>query len=240
MVGSIALIAALATARMQEPVTLQWDPKVGQQIEHKMDISVQFDMGGMPGSVDVGFITVSKIIKIDGDEVTSEGTMRDFQMFMNGEALDTGGSETDMSQKVVVVAKKNGEIIKDTTPAEMGGGVRQQRMNAFVFPEKPIKVGDSWTKEFPADKELNLQSSKAKWTLVGSEEKLGYDTWKISNVWSEMDSPNAMSTMGTIWLRKSDGVLVATEQRFENAAFQPEMPPMNGTAKMTLLSIKPN
>ncbi len=240
MVSSIALFAAIATARMQEPVTLKWDPKVGQQTEHQMDVTVSFDMGGMPGTVDFGFITVSKITKIEGDQVTSEGSMRDFKMTMNGQEMDTGDAAAMEAEKVVVVAKKNGEIISDSTPEEIGGGVRQQRMNAFIFPEKPIKIGDSWSQDFPADKELNLQSSKAKWTLVGSEQKLGYDTWKITNVWAEMDdTATGMSTMGTIWLRKSDGILVATEQKFENVSFQPGMPPMGGTAKMTLVSVKP-
>jgi len=232
---SFALFAAIATAKpVVAPALIEWKPKLDATTKLQMNMAMQIDAGGQMMEINVGFIITSKTTKIDGDKVTQEGSMSDFKLMMNGQEMgDMGGGAPPEGEKTTIVRKINGEVVSDSTPAELGGGERMQRMNAFVYPGKPLEFGDSWTKEWAADKAKGLQSAKAKWTLEGEDVKNKVDCWKISVVFAEMDSKDGISNMGTMWLAKSDGDLVYSKMNFQNVSFQEGMPPTNGVAEMT-------
>lgn len=232
---SFALFAAIATAKPAiAEHTVAWKPKVNETTKLNMKFTMQMDAGGQMMEIIAMFNISSKTTKIDGDKVTEEGSMSDFKLLMNGQEMgDMGGGAPPEGEKTTIVRKLNGEVISDSTPAEMGGGERMQRFNAFYFPEKPVIFGDSWTHEWAADKAKGLQSAKAKYTLEGEEVKNKVDCWKISVVFAELDSSSGMSNMGTVWLEKANGNLVYSKMNFQNVSFQEGMPPTNGVAEIT-------
>jgi len=231
---SFALFAAIATAKPAvAPVLVEWKPKVDMVNKFQMNLAMQVDAGGQMMDIGVGFVIITKTTKVEKEEVTQESTMADFKLSMNGQEMDGMGGEMPADQKTTAVRKLNGEIISDTTPAEAGGGERMGRMNSFIFPGKPLEFGDSWTKEWAADKAKGLQSAKAKWTLEGEEVKNKVDCWKIAVVFAEMDTKDGISNMGTMWLSKADGEVVYSKMNFQNVSFQEGMPPTNGVAEIT-------
>lgn len=232
---SIALFAAIATAKPAlEPVLVEWKPKVDVTQKFQMNLAMQVDAGGQMMDINVGFLITTKTTKVEKEQVTQESTMSNFKLSMNGQEMDgMGGGEDQMGEKTIAVRKLNGEVISDTTPAEVGGGERMMRMNTFVYPGKPLSFGDSWTKEWAANKDKGLQSAKAKWTLVGEEVKNKVDCWKIEVVFAEMDSADGISNTGTMWLSKADGEVVYSKNNFMNVSFQEGMPPTNGIAEIS-------
>lgn len=232
---SFALFAAIATAKpVIAPAVVEWKPTLNATTKLNMKFTMQIDAGGQMMEIIASFNTTSKTTKIEGDKVTQEGSMSDFKLMMNGQEMgDMGGAAPPEGEKVTIVRKLNGEVVSDSSPEEMGGGPRMQRMNAFYFPGKPLEFGDSWTHDWAADKAKGLQSARAKWTLEGEEVKNKVNCWKIAVVFAEMDTKDGISNMGTIWLDKSNGDLVYSKMNFQNVSFQDGMPPTNGVAEIT-------
>ena len=233
MKSVLALFAlmSLAAPAAQDAQKIEWKPKVGEAVNLKMAIAME-----MPqiGAIDVQFLIKSKVTKIDKEksEVTTQSEMSDFQLFMGGQPLDMGGQAPTSNEKVTLVQKLNGQIVSDSSSAEMGGE-RVSRMNAFHFPDKPMKVGDSWEHEWKANKEENLGPAKARWTYSAHEVKDGVDCWKIDYVFAEMEDPNGISASGTIWLDTASGQIHYSNYQFNNVSFQEGMPPTSGTGQIT-------
>lgn len=234
MVNTTFALAALLTmaAPVQDSTNLAWKPKLNEVIKYQFSMNIPIDMGGTPGTVDVGFVSVSKVVGLDAELVTMEGSMDSFKIKINGQEMDMsqmGGPAPDMSGTVKIVTKLNGEVVSDSTPAEMGGGEGMQRMNAFYRPGKMVKVGDSWEQEWKADKAKGLQSAKARWTLKGEEMSNGVACWKVDYVFAEMDTADGMSANGSLWINKMDGHMESLKYQFNNVSMSEMMPKSNGT-----------
>ncbi|MDI9641371.1 hypothetical protein QPK87_06840 [Kamptonema cortianum] len=234
---SIVFATLLAPAVLipQDAVEIKWSPKVGETVNHQMNIAMSMDAGGTPMDINVSFVTVSKILSIDGDTVKTEDGMKDFKMMFNGQdAGDMGPDASAMNQKVITTRKLSGKVVSiEGGMSEMSGGPRVQQMNTFEYPSVPVKVGDSWMLDFPKDASKGLPlAAKAKFTYEGDEKIGKYDTWKIAFVYSEMDDPRGYGNMGTTWLDKSTGKLVKLVGEYQNVSFNEMMPPSN--AKITI------
>jgi hypothetical protein len=230
MKSAIALLALVSLAAPAQDMTqLEWKPKVGEVVKHKF--SMAMDMGT---DVNVSFLITSKTTKLEKDEVTTESEMANFELLVGGQPMDLGGQTPGGGEKMVIVSKLNGQLVSDSSAAsEMGGGERMTRMNAFLRPTKPMKIGDTWENEWKADKEKGLQSSKARWTLAAYEPKNGVNCWKVDYVYAEMDSPDGISANGSIWMNALDGNMEYTKYDFQNVIFQPGMPAANGSGQIT-------
>ncbi len=230
MKSALALIAMFSMAApAQDTTQLEWKPKVGEV--NKLKFGIAMNMGG---DINVTFLVTSKTTKIEKEDVTQESEMGDFQILFNGQPLDMGGEGPGGGEKVTSVTKLNGTLVSESASASMGGGgERVSRMNTFLRPLKPVKIGDSWENEWKADKEKGLQSSKAKWTLKAYEPKNGVDCWKVDYVYAEMDSPDGISSNGSIWLNAKDGMIEYSKYEFQNVSFQEGMPPASGTGDIT-------
>lgn len=232
MKGALALVALLSFAPAQEEVTLKWNPKIGEPVNLQMKLSMLINGAG---DVDVSFIVHNKVTKMDAETVTTESKISDFKFMFNGQEMDLGGQGgPDMNETSTMVQKRNGEIVS-ISGAEMQGGERISRMNAFHWPDKPVKIGDSWIKEWQEDKEKQLPHSKAKWTLAAHEMKNGVDTYRIDYVFAEMDDPNGISASGSVWLATTDGSIQYGRYEFNNVSFQEGIPPTSGTGQIIRL-----
>jgi hypothetical protein len=231
--SSLGLVALLAMAApVQDSTRFEWKPKVGEEVKWKMSFNMVMDMGGQDGSIEASFLTSSKIKSIEGDKVTTEGSMSDFTLKFNGQEMDMGGQGPGEGMVTTTVMTLDGKVIKSDAPEEMGGE-RMQRMNAFHRPTKDIKIGESWEASWPAVKEKGLQSAKAKWTLRASEKRGAVDCWVVDFVFSEMDNTSGMGATGSMYLNKADGYPEYLKYKFTNASFSPEMPPTNGEGTMS-------
>lgn len=235
MKSAIALFALMSLAApAQDTVKLEWKPKVGETVNLQMAMAMEVPQAG---NIDVKFVVKSKVTKVDKDksEVTTQSEIGDFKIFFGGQEMDMGGQGPSTDQKMTIVQKMNGVLVSDDSPPEMGGGERVSRMNAFHYPDKPVKVGDKWEYEWKADKEKGLGSAKAQWTYVAHEMKDGVDCWKVDYVFAEMDDPNGMSASGSIWFDTASGNIHYSSYQFNNVTFQEGMPPTSGTGQITRL-----
>ncbi|MFM9874610.1 MAG: hypothetical protein ACKVQS_14235 [Fimbriimonadaceae bacterium] len=230
MKSAIALLALVSMAAPAQDMTqLEWKPKVGEVTKLKFNMAMNVGT-----DVSVSFLITSKTTKVEKDEVTTESEMGNFELMVGGQPMDMGGQAPGSGgEKMVTVHKLNGVLVSDSSPKEMGGGERMNRMNAFLRPSKPVKIGDFWENEWKADKEKGLQNSKARWTLAAYEPKNGVDCWKVDYVYAEMDSANGISANGSVWISAKDGGMEYTKYDFQNVSFQDGMPPANGTGTVT-------
>lgn len=232
MKGALALVAMLAFAPAQEEVKLQWKPKLNEPVNLQMKLSMAITGAG---DIDVNFIVHSKVVKMDDETVTTESKLSDFKFMFNGQEMDMSGQGgPDLNETSTMVQKRNGEIVS-MSGAEMQGGERTSRMNAFHWPDKGLKIGESWEHEWKADKAKGLPHSKAKWTLSAHEMKNNVDCYKVDYVFAEMDDPNGISASGSVWLAAADNTIIYGKYQFNNVSFQEGMPPTNGTGELIRL-----
>jgi hypothetical protein len=115
-----------------------------------------------------------------------------------------------------------------------GNPLNQLRINLFLLPTKPLKVGDSWTEpykntdqsgrffgRFAQDQEVK---GKTKYTVLGEEKKIGLNClhFKIESTYSrsfegemrgnKMTSEGEGETTSEAWFAPNEGILVEYSQ----------------------------
>ena len=106
--------------------------------------------------------------------------------------------------------------------------VRFGHMNALVFPDKPIKKGDSWVHALNADSNTGALAAKGTYKFLGTERIDKWSTHKISFQYDETGGEEwqQMSASGTKWISTEDGTVVQEKVIIINAHIAVHSVPM--------------
>lgn len=224
-------MAAVAFAA-QDSVKVEWKPEVGKISKYHIQVAANIDAGGQKMDMSFGMNHAEKVLKIDAGKITTETTADGFSLMVNGE--DMTQMMGDQKFTVTTTYNANGEPLemKSDAPPE----ARQERIeNAFSFyyPNKDVKVGESWVRKIKGDAAKNTVDAEATYTLQGIETVGDSKQLKIGFAFKETSGDTPMSATGTVYLMPADGYLVKGNFAMKNVQFDPSMPPTDATCTVT-------
>ena len=231
-VGAACLLAVAAFAA-QDTFKLEWKPKVGETLKYQIDVKASMDMGGTMGDIAVGMVQTQKVTKIEDGKVTMEGKTGNMTLVINGEDMSQMMGGQDFNSTTVYNLK--GELISVTS--DQPGAENQTRMeNAYSmsYPNKDVKVGESWTRTVKADSKGAVDATGT-FTVEGVDMIGTERTVRIRGDYKETSGTTPMTVKSTMWIREKDGAAVKGTFNMKNVEFQPGMPPVDATATMKLI-----
>ncbi|HWP31946.1 MAG TPA: hypothetical protein VNK96_09535 [Fimbriimonadales bacterium] len=215
----------------QDAVTLAWKPTVGMVNKYKVEVNSTMDMGdGQPHKVVVNFNITEKILKIrDDGNIEVEATQGEMGIVIDGQDLGQGMP----SQTSVTVMKPNGETLERKTENAPGmDNPRLEESFTFIYPDKPLRIGDTWTRKVKADAKKGTVDAEATYKYEGTETVNGQTLWKVSYQFKETGGDMPFTVSGVVWLSSKDGTLFKGEYTMKNVEFQPGVR-ADATAKVT-------
>lgn len=214
--GALVLVCAVALA--QEALTLKFSPKVGDTFKYKLTGSLT--VGG--ATADLSGDIEDKVTKADDSGYTIESTQKNIKVSVNGSEMPPQPDATDTT-----VSKPNGEIVDLTADHVDGDTWRVAELNNFIYPDKPVKVGDEWTSTVVADSKKGTVAATATYK-VDSLEKVGsHDTAKIKVSYKETEGATPATSEGYEWVDIKDGSMVKDTSTWTNVPISGM--PINGT-----------
>ena len=166
-----------------ETIALAYDMKPGETLRYKTEViseqSVQED-----GQAAQGFSSTMEMIMVQqGKSVNPDGSMEVDVVIEDG-SIHREGQTTKLptiGQKITIVMKKSGEIVRTSVDFPF---------SQPAFPDKQLKLNDSWTGDSQMDIPLydddgNQTGTKKAdltyhYTLAGLEQSKGYDVAVIN------------------------------------------------------------
>jgi len=218
--GLLAATCAVAVAAVGDAITLKYTPKVGDLLKYKM-------AGHLSGllEADFGGEVTYKITKVDPDGTfTTDSTQSDLTFTANGQTQKVPDSTS------TVVSKANGEIVDMTSGTSDPNAWRVAELTNFIYPDKPVSVGDTWTSSVTADAAKNIVAAKADYKVEALEKVGNHDTAKVKVSYKETEGSEPASSDTEVWIDTKDGSMVKADSTWTN------MPsPMGATnAKLSL------
>jgi hypothetical protein len=196
--------ATKGTAPAQEHL-LALNVKEGQKYTYNGDIKGD--------GVDASFQVSMAVTKVEGDQVTMESAI---------ESMKTGGQETPAE---MLKTARSTSVMDRTTKTIQGSGGAAASMGALVtFPDKPIRVGESW------ESESAVMGNRVKTTnkFVAVEEVNGMKAAHIQVTVPKQPTVN-MDKPIDMWFEFATGMLI----KMEMSAHHPENPAQKMNAVMT-------
>lgn len=195
----------------QEAVLLEYKPKPGTTVKYQMNIRGSTVVTAMQKAQKTDLETIMKVEqKVTG--VDKNGNIEMTTTILEG-TITVNNTPTPLpavGQIIRVKMAKDGEILESE-------GMDQGNFNQMQvrFPNKPVKVGDSWNSEIQPNPQLPIPL-KVKYTLVGFEKVDGYDCAVLqSNVTSDQGQAGSINLNvkadGKIWFAYKEGIMVKNE-----------------------------
>ncbi len=218
VVGLCALVVLGAFAAAQDAMTLKFAPKMGDTFKYKL--SGNLDFQGQSGTITSNIN--DKITKSDDSGYTISSTQSGTVIEFNGQTIP-GPDATETT-----VFKSTGEIVDiQSEQSAAQNPWRAAELNNFVYPDKPVKVGDTWTSSVTADEKKGTVAATTNYK-VDSLEKIGtHDTAKIKVTFKESGGSDPASADGFVWIDVKDGSMVKGVSTWANVPMGPAA--INGT-----------
>lgn len=223
----LIISASLLAAAQDGPSTIAWKPKEGSEIKYKM--TSRSTVGDQVADFNAT-ITI-KVESVKADKVTVLATTSNISLKVGEQ--DLGAMMGSMTPSVRTVTDLRGELLGRTV---MGGGEefdspRMENALTFVYPDKPMKVGDTWTRETNAKSFLKVPAAKTVFTYLGKEKTDFGEAYKVKLDFKEIEGSMPMTISGTMWLSVEDGNQIKSEIKGSNVEVGPGIPPVEMTAK---------
>jgi hypothetical protein len=167
-----------------DTITLAYAMQPGEKLRYKTEViseqSVQQE-----GQDPQGFSSTMEMVMVqEGKGVSPNGDM-EVEVTIEDGHINKGGGQTEklptIGTKITIVMKKSGEIVRTSVDFPF---------SQPAFPEKQLKVGDTWTgdsqMDIPLYNDEGQQTGTKKadltyhYTLSGLEQTKGYDTAVIN------------------------------------------------------------
>jgi hypothetical protein len=231
-VGAACLLAVAAYAA-QDTFRFEWKPKVGDALKYKVDVKASIDMGGQMGDMIFGMVQSWKVTKIADGKVTIDTSIGNMTLVMNGEDMSQMMGDQTMNMSSVYNAQ--GELLSVTGDSGMEAQhVRMENAYTISYPNKDVKVGDTWTRTIKGNSEGAVDATAT--YKVEAIETDGTDrVLKIKGEYKETKGDKPMTCSSTVYFREKDGTATKGTYVMKNVEFQPGMPPVDATATMKLL-----
>lgn len=222
-----AAVAAISTQGAQDSASIHWRPKAGDSTTVSIEVSTSVQ--GM--KIDVTLRSTSKVLEATGESVKLEATEQLVDLKLNGESM--AGQMPPSSSKKTYTMRLDGEIVSYTTEGEGMDNPRLEEAFGFIYPNREVKVGETWTRSRAADKEKGTVASKTSFTFLGWENLEGAPAQKVKVSFAETEGSTPMTFEATVWLAPDKGDMLRMEGMVRNVQFDPSMPPADATIKVT-------
>ncbi len=223
-----AMLAAVAMATF-DGVSLKWKPTAGQTAKYKITAKAMVD--GPQGKAEMNFGATMDLkvleVKADGNIVMEE-KQSNLSIKMGDQDFS---SFAPQSVTVTTTSKPNGEVVSRKSDSEQDNA-RLESSLEFVFPDKDVKVGDSWSIKREADSGKGLFARETTYTYEGSEMVGKWNCHKIKVAFKEVGAPTNMEVAGTVWVSVEDGSPVKGSYKMKNVEFAPGMPPTDSDSEL--------
>ncbi len=216
----VIVFAAIAFASL-DVVRLAWTPKKGTTTKYTVrkayetefaEITYEFTSEVRLEAIEDGKVVLA--IENSSPTVTSDGP--------------TGCAIQVYIPTVRATYSRQGEYLstEELHSSSAGHGqmtasqvVRFGHMNALVFPDKPIKKGDSWVHALNSDSNTGALAAEGTYKYLGTERIDKWSTHKISFQYEETGGEEwqRMSATGTKWISTEDGSVVQEQVTITNA-----------------------
>lgn len=228
----ITAIAALCVSAVsQESATIAWKPKEG----HKTALRIIVNAEVQGAAVEVKIRTESTVLKVGEDgKVTIKGTEQMESLSFNGQVME--GAVLGPPTQSTYVMQKNGELISIETD-NPNPNPRMEEANVFLFPDREVKKGESWTRTRAADPAKGIRASKTTYTYLGSETVDGELSHKVKIEFTETEGSAPMIFNATAWVSAANGDLIRLEGRMDNVEFDPSVPPGSATVRIERIKV---
>lgn len=222
-----ALIVATALPAIAgQGAKISWTPKEGTTSKYGMDVDAEGDFGQGPMKIHVSMKLQQTVKKVSDKEIVVEGKMTDMKISMDGNEFPAPTNEEVTTNTYA----PNGELLS-TKSSSGSGNRRMEQMQTFLYPDKTVNKGDTWSREIKGEKGGAVPAT-AKYTYVDNEKVAKWDCYKIDFTYTETKGDKPMSSKGSIWLDQATGETVKLTVTMKDVVFEESMPPMNATAKM--------
>lgn len=221
-----AALAAISIQGSQDSAPIHWKPKAGDSAE--LSVQVKADMQGM--AVEVLLRQKTKILEVSSDGIKMENSEEMVDLKVNGQSM-MDAIPPGAGRKIYTL-RTDGELLSYTVE----GGEDNPRLEdamVFLYPNRDVKVGESWTRTRPGNKDKGVPASKTTFTFLGTESADGAQALKVRIAFTETEGSTPMTFDGTAWLAAANGDLLKLEGLMKNVTFDLNMPPMDATVKMT-------
>lgn len=225
------VLAAAAAVAAQDVVKVEWKPAVGQKNRYKLEVAAAFDFGGQKADMNFGMIQTFEVKKVEDGKITVESKSSDMTLFVGGQDMSSMMGSMDFT--TTTVQNANGETLEVKTNAPTSEGqARLEQAYVLFYPNKEMKVGDTWSRKVKADSAKGYVDAEAVYKLEAVETVDKYKTLKITYEYNEKSGEAPIKATGTFWIDSVDGNLVKGDFKMKNVVFDPSMPPTDATAKI--------
>jgi len=223
----ISVVSALALgAFAQDSARIEWKPTEG----HKTALRVTVNAEVMGAAVEAKLRSDSTVLKVNADgTVVIESTERMESLLFNGQEME--GAVLGEATKSKVVMKRNGELVSMETD-DPNSNARLNDAQVFLFPEREVKKGETWTRIGKADATKGVRASKTVHTHLGSETLDGELAHKVKMEYTETEGATPITFTATVWVAASNGDVIRVEGKMENVEFAPGAPPTSATIRI--------
>jgi hypothetical protein len=232
MLGAVA-----GTVIAQDKVLLARKAKVGDVTSTQSQSVFAVNVGGQQITLNIKGIEKSTVTEIgEGGRITSrvEGGVE--EVLVNGAPMPV----PPMGAPATLVTAANRAIIT-FTPGDAAAGdtslnLRMHNSSAAIYPDKPVGVGDSWTRDIKADAKTGVRDATAQYKVLAREKVGSIDAFKLSITFAETGE-DGMRSSGTIWIDPVTGDELKAELDLRNVPL-PGVGLANGTIRQNKVENK--
>ena len=191
---------------------------------YKYKVTGSFAVMGQ--DVKVTFNNTEKIKEVTEKGYITENKQENMKIDLGGQEMDgpDGTSSTEYASDGMVTK------VDDPTGEDPAGAYRFAVASVILRPGKEVKVGESWTKELPANKEKGLPKAKATYKYVKDEEVLGFKTALVEFEYTELEGDLPAGNKGKVWLDPVTGFMVKMDSEWKNMPIGGAPEPISGKA----------
>ena len=210
---AFVLVAVSLGATVQEPVQLARKGKAGTVTRHRTEVKASAN--GMQMAIEIKEVktyTVSAVAA-NGDLTLIDDT-ESVEVSMNGQAMP---ADPRMMTKSTIVVRANGSLVSYTKAngTDVQTDVRMFAATNPIFPDTPLKAGDTWSRSMQADAKSGARAARADYEVLAFETADGSAAVKIKMTYTEVIAP-ALSTSATFWIDRATGDPIKVEGTVQN------------------------
>ena len=193
---------ALATATINDSVTLKRVVKVGDVHTWKLNVDMDFQGTEVNITADI----TEEVLKVNEDGSFTVTEMQENQVIIMAGAEQAGPEAPAVKSTVAA----SGQILKIESTQMDPDAYRFASLMIVMWPTKDVDVGSEWKVETKADSEKGTFDMTYEYEIVERGDLLGHDCFKI-DFKTEETSGGSASSEGTIWIDVKTGLTVKVD-----------------------------
>ena len=209
-----------------DAVKIEWKPKASSTAKYKL--TAKANMQGQ--EMNFGATITSKVLDVKADgNIEVEEKQSEISIKFGDQDLS---SMAPAAITTTTVSKPTGETVSRKSDSEQDNP-RLEAATEFVYPDKAVNKGDTWTIKRAADSGKGLFARETTFTYAGDETVSKWSCRKITFSYKEIDAPSNMTNEGTLWVSSEDGTMIKGTFKMKNVEFGPGLPPTDSDSEIT-------